>query len=319
MAYNCETALLASKLKDELLVHPIILSAGSLALSIFISQAVYSTFDWRPVAICVSADILTIGLDHYKDQAPSLVDALNNASTRVLQVFYHARILLLLSTTLLCVALSHSPPETWMITGIFIAPALLWNTPLSIRIPGHSSQNEFPTEKDQQKPEGAFVIKRIPGMKALFIGIIRGCGTFAVVHSILASSTMAPNVQDNMFTSTQILMWSTANRTCHAVMADIRDFQEDWENQIPTIPVLLKSVYKTRVLLTLIHIATMISFLQNPYIFLASVYAIALVWLLGEKTPKKFFRFSFHSQTIVACLYGIVESFKYLAHTHKFL
>lgn len=196
MAYDCETALLASKLKDELLVHPIILSAGSLALSIFISQAVYSTFDWRPVstittllfksrtmhihlvipqvAICVSSDILTIGLDHYKDQAPSLVDALNNASTRVLQVFYHARILLLLSTTLLCVALSHSPPATWMITGIFIAPALLWNTPLSIRIPGHSSQNEFRTEKDQQKPEGAFVIKRIPGMKALFIGIIRG-------------------------------------------------------------------------------------------------------------------------------------------------
>lgn len=147
---------------------------------------------------------------------------------------------------------------------------------------------------------------------------------------------MPPNVQDNMFTSTQILMWSTANRTCHAVcraviyipshcylylqvMADIRDFQEDWENQIPTIPVLLKSVYKTRILLTVIHIATMISFLQNPYIFLASVYAIALVWLLGDKTPKKFFRFSFHSQTIVACLYGIVESFKYLAHTHKFL
>lgn len=91
-------------------------------------------------------------------------------------------------------------------------------------------------------------------------------------------------------------------------MADIRDFQEDWERQVPTIPVLLKSVVKTQVLLTAIHTAILLTFIKNPYIIFASLYAITLVWLLSDKTPKKFFRFSFHSQTIVACLYGIVES-----------
>ena len=92
-------------------------------------------------------------------------------------------------------------------------------------------------------------------------------------------------------------------------MADVRDFEEDWKLQVPTIPVLLKSVFRTQVLLTLIHLFTMFTFISNPYIIFASVYSIFLVWMLNEKSQRSLYRFSFHSQTITAILYGAIKLF----------
>ena len=82
---------------------------------------------------------------------------------------------------------------------------------------------------------------------------------------------------------------------------------EDWEMQVPTIPVLLRSVRKTRWLLTIIHLGTLLGFMQNPYIILGSLYAVTLVWLLDENSPRKAYRFSFHSQTLVVTVYGLVR------------
>ena len=90
-------------------------------------------------------------------------------------------------------------------------------------------------------------------------------------------------------------------------MADVRDFHEDWERQVPTIPVLLQSVYRTKILLTAIHLLTLWAYIENPYIVFASLYAIALVWILNENSPRGLYRLSFHSQTLVAAVYGAVQ------------
>ncbi|PPR01023.1 hypothetical protein CVT26_015624 [Gymnopilus dilepis] len=299
------------KLKDELLVHPIMTSLGSLALSSFISYTIYGVFDWRPVTICVASDIITIGLDHYNDQAPCLTHAKKSDNIETVKVFERAKALLTFSSALLLAALSFCPPTTWLITGLFVTPALLWDTTLF-----HWSNpivKEKSKKKDQDKKHG-FVIKRIPGMKAIFIGIIRGCGTFAVVQSILSRSGTMTGAQNfpGRWSIQEIVFWSTINRACHAVMADVRDFEEDWKLQVPTIPVLLKSVFRTQVLLTLIHLLTMFTFISNPYIIFASVYSIFLVWMLNEKSQRSLYRFSFHSQTITAILYGAIKLFNRL-------
>jgi len=95
-------------------------------------------------------------------------------------------------------------------------------------------------------------------------------------------------------------------------MADVRDFTEDWELQVPTIPVLLKSVYKTKLLLTAIHTLTMLAFINNVYIIFGSLYAIALVWALDEHSNRKMYRLSFHSQTLVAVVYGVTQAYAQL-------
>ena len=41
--------LTATKLRDELLTHPLMLSIGSLSLSTFMSRSIYGMVDWRPV------------------------------------------------------------------------------------------------------------------------------------------------------------------------------------------------------------------------------------------------------------------------------
>ncbi|KZT00343.1 uncharacterized protein LAESUDRAFT_745874 [Laetiporus sulphureus 93-53] len=287
-------------------------SIGSLALSSFISRSIYGVFDWRPVLICVTSDVITIGLDHYNDQAAALVQAKKTADATVISVFTRARLLLLSSATLLVFALLMSPISTWLITMAFITPAILWDTTLFHWNP--SSGAPVRVKKTKQAKAHAdrngFVIKRIPGMKAVFIGIIRGCGTFAVVHSILSRSFPTETTAAGLWTPMQIVVWSTINRTCHAVMADVRDFTEDWELQVPTIPVLLKSVFKTKILLTTMHAATILAFYQNAYIVFASLYATALVWVLDENSPRKLYRLSFHSQTLVAVVYVAIEVYK---------
>ncbi|EED82803.1 predicted protein [Postia placenta Mad-698-R] len=308
------TLLTLPKLQDELLAHPIMTSLGSLALSTFISRSIYGIIDWRPVLICVSSDVITIGLDHYNDQASALADAKKTSNSAVMSVFTCARVLLITNAILLVFALLSSPPSTWFITACFITPALLWDTPLFRRKAGPKVK-KTKAEKAQESKNG-FVIKRIPGMKAVFIGIIRGCGTFAVVHSILSRSFPPDGIASGPWTPTQIIVWSTINRTCHAVMADVRDFTEDWELQVPTIPVLLKSVHRTKVLLTAIHLLTLAVFFNNIYIIFASLYAIALVWMLDENSPRKLYRLSFHSQTLVALVYGAIQYYNQFINNH---
>ena len=94
-------------------------------------------------------------------------------------------------------------------------------------------------------------------------------------------------------------------------MADVRDFHEDWEKQVPTIPVLLKSVFRTKVLLTAVHLLTTFLYSYNPYIVFASLYATVLVWALNENSPRGLYRLSFHSQTLTAALYGGIEAAKW--------
>jgi len=112
--------------------------------------------------------VITIGLDHYNDQASALAQAKQTSNSAILSVFSRARFLLLFNAILLVVALARSPPSTWLITAFFITPALLWDTPLFRR----GSKNGAPrvkktkAEKAGEAKDG-FIIKRIPGMKAV--------------------------------------------------------------------------------------------------------------------------------------------------------
>lgn len=93
-------------------------------------------------------------------------------------------------------------------------------------------------------------------------------------------------------------------------MADVRDFHEDWEKQVPTIPVLMRSVFRTKMLLTVVHLLTTFLYSYNPYIVFASVYATVLVWALDENSPRRMYHLSFHSQTLTTLLYDGVEMMK---------
>ncbi|RDX54494.1 hypothetical protein OH76DRAFT_1341061 [Lentinus brumalis] len=297
------------KLKDELLTHPLMLSIGSLSLSTFMSRSIYGMIDWRPVLICVASDILAIGMDHYFDQEPMQLYALKTGNSEMTAIFKQAKVLLFSSAALLLFALAVSPPWTWLMVTIFFGPAFIWDFKLLIF--GGKRQQKKARQSDEKPAQKAFSIKRIPGMKAVLIGIIRGCGTFAIVNSILARSLPVASSGPSIWNPTQIIIWSTINRACHAVMADVRDFHEDWEKQVPTIPVLLKSVFRTKVLLSAIHLLTTVLYSYNPYIVFASLYATVLVWFLNENSPRGLYRLSFHSQTLTALLYGGVEAAKW--------
>ncbi|OBZ78271.1 hypothetical protein A0H81_01920 [Grifola frondosa] len=297
--------LSASKLRDELLTHPLMLSVGSFSLSTFMSRSIYGMIDWRPVLICVASDILAIGIDHYFDQAAMLSYALKTGNREMASIFTQARVLLFSNAALLFIALALSPPWTWAMVVIFFGPAFVWD----FRLFAFGPRLRKEKRKDEQKKE--FTIKRVPGMKAVFIGVIRGCGTFAIVNSILSHSMSDSSSATELWSPVQIILWSTINRACHAVMADVRDFHEDWEKQVPTIPVLLKSVFRTKILLSVCHLLTMWVFRHNPYIVCASVYATVLVWMLDENSPRGLYRLSFHSQTLTAFAYGAIEAYKY--------
>ena len=76
---------------------------------------------------------------------------------------------------------------------------------------------------------------------------------------------------------------------------------------MPTIPVLLQSVYRTKIILSAVHMLTLLAYIGNSYIVFASLYAIALVWILNENSPRGLYRLSFHSQTLIAGVYGAVQ------------
>jgi 4-hydroxybenzoate polyprenyltransferase len=89
-------------------------------------------------------------------------------------------------------------------------------------------------------------------------------------------------------------------------MTDVRDYDEDRKTGVPTIPVLLESPLKTRIVLTVVQAAVMMAFLHNPFIVGSSCFAIALVWILGKDSPKVYFRLSLHSQSIFIVMYAVV-------------
>lgn len=91
-------------------------------------------------------------------------------------------------------------------------------------------------------------------------------------------------------------------------MTDVRDFDEDEKAGVPTIPVLLGSPLKTRIVLTIVQAAVMIAFVGNTYILGSSCFVIALVWMLGKDSPKVYFVLSLHSQSIFIVMYAVIKS-----------
>jgi 4-hydroxybenzoate polyprenyltransferase len=86
-------------------------------------------------------------------------------------------------------------------------------------------------------------------------------------------------------------------------MTDVRDFEDDLKAGVPTIPVLLGSVLKTKVILTACHMLVMLAFIENPYIMGSCLFATVLVWMLGKDSPKKAFLVSSHSQSLFITWY----------------
>jgi hypothetical protein len=133
------------------------------------------------MTICVTSDILAIGADHLKDEEEEFSSDRNNAhDPRLASWFIYARTFLTASAMLLGLALSQCPTSTLLTTAAFIAPALLWTTPISFKKFGLISRRllgMFGGDMHQSEPPTSapvLVIKRIPGMKAIFNGIIRG-------------------------------------------------------------------------------------------------------------------------------------------------
>ncbi|KAG2157809.1 uncharacterized protein EDB93DRAFT_817127 [Suillus bovinus] len=296
---------------SSVILQPIIVAISSGVLSSLLSYEIAGQFDWRPIAICATCDVLTIGMDHMKDQEAEIGTP---GAAVVKRLTPLARIFMAFNASLLAVALCQSPPKVTLVTAFFTVPAFLWTTPIELwrisavlkKFIGANHDQELKTDSPQTNEP--LIIKRIPGVKALFSGIIRGCGVFCVVYSTLqVSSQSAYNPPP--WTIFETVIWSTVNRTCHCILADVRDYDEDKKTAVPTIPVLLDSPLKTRILLTVVQAVVMMAFLHNPFIVASSSFAIALVWILGKDSPKVYFRFSLHSQTIFIVLYAVMLAF----------
>ncbi|KAG1871624.1 hypothetical protein F4604DRAFT_805966 [Suillus subluteus] len=302
----------ASSFVGSVILQPIIVAITSVVLSSLLSYEIAGQLDWRPITICVTCDIIAVGVDHLKDQEVVIGARDAVVIKRFTPLFHLARIFLALNALLLVIALCRSPPETAVVTAVFTAPAFLWATPLDLQQIGAVLKRFIRAKHDQEEVEYGssmfnepFIIKRVPGMKAIFDGIIRGCGTFFVVHSALQLSWQSAN-NAPPWTIIETIIWSTVNRTCHCIMTDVRDYDEDEKTGVPTIPVLLESPLKTRIVLTVVQAAVMIAFLSNPFIVGGSCFAIALVWILGKDSPKVYFRLSLHSQSIFIAMYAVM-------------
>lgn len=300
----------------SVVLQPIIVAITSAVLSSLLSYEIAGRLDWRPITVCVTCDILAVAVDHLKDQEVAISARGAAVMKRFAPLFHLARIFLGLNVLLLVVAFWRSPPKMTLIAVSFAAPAFLWATPLHFSRIGTVLNksvlaNDEEGEVEYDSPKAPFIIKRVPGMKAIFDGIIRGCGIFFVVNSALQSSwQLTYNAPPWMIMETVI--WSTVNRTCHCIMTDVRDYDEDVKTGVPTIPVLLGSALKTRMVLSVVQAAVMMAFLRNPFIVGSSSFAIALVWILGKDSPKVYFRLSLHSQTIFIVLYAVMLAFDLL-------
>ncbi|KAG2031356.1 hypothetical protein BDR03DRAFT_905071 [Suillus americanus] len=313
------TILTITKLADELFLRPVVISMNSLALSTLMSYVMSASgsIDWRPIIICVTSDILAMGADHLKDKEEEFSSDCNNADDpRLTSWFIYARTFLTASAVLLALALSQCPFSTFLTTAVFVAPALLWTTPISFKKFALISRHLFGRlGEDKHQPSTTapvLVIKRIPGMKAIFNGIVRGCGIYTVVLSVLSGSGNLTSMLPSPWSVVQLIVWSTVNRSCHAIMTDVRDFEDDMEAGVPTIPVLLGSILKTKVILTACHMLVMFAFIENPYIMGSCLFAAALVWILGKNSPKKAFLFSSHSQSLFIIWYLLARKYRQL-------
>lgn len=90
-------------------------------------------------------------------------------------------------------------------------------------------------------------------------------------------------------------------------LADIRDFVEDKQKGIRTIPVLLDSVHHAKIFLFTTHLFTMLVFHRNIYIVFATLWAMFFAWFLDNTCPRRWYHFSFHSLSAGAALYGLVQ------------
>ncbi|KIK38329.1 hypothetical protein CY34DRAFT_15116 [Suillus luteus UH-Slu-Lm8-n1] len=303
--------LTIQKLADDLFLRPIAISMNSLALSVLMSQVMSANgnLDWRPITICVTSDILAMGADHLKDKEEEFSSDCNNANDpRLASWFVYARTFLTASAVLLALALSQCPISTLLTTATFVLPALLWTTPISFNKFGLISRRllgRFGGNNHQPPLASAhtLVIKRIPGMKAIFNGIIRGYGIYTIVRSVLSGSGNLTTTLPSPWSFVQLIVWSTVNRSCHATLTDVRDLDEDLKAGVPTIPVLLGSVLKTKVILTACHMLVMLAFIENPYIMGSCLFATALVWMLGKHSSKRAFLLSSHSQSLFIVWY----------------
>ncbi|KAG2036215.1 hypothetical protein BDR03DRAFT_866546 [Suillus americanus] len=291
------------------ILQPIIVAMSTAVLTAFLSYVIAGQLDWRPIAVCLTCDYVTVSVDHLKDQEV-VIGALGAAAVKhFTPVFRLARIFLALNASLLVMALCRSPSEVTFATAVFTAPAFLWVTPLDLQRIGRvlkrfTRANYDQVECDSPRSKKPFIIKRIPGVKAILDGIIRSCMPFFVVHSVLRLSWRSAH-NTPPWTITEILIWSIVNRICHCVMADMRDIDEDKKTGIPTIPILLGSPL-TRIVLTVVQAVVMVAFLHNLFIVGSSCLAIALVWILGKDSPKAYFRLSLHSQSIFIILYAVL-------------
>ena len=120
----------------------------------------------------MASDILAIGMDHYFDQAPMLAYALKTGNSEMMSIFRQAQMLLYSNAALLLFALALSPPSTWVMVTIFFGPAFVWDFKLFVF--GGKQQKKITEEKKDLPGKKTFSIKRIPGMKAILIGVIRG-------------------------------------------------------------------------------------------------------------------------------------------------
>ncbi|KAH9934395.1 uncharacterized protein B0H18DRAFT_870166 [Fomitopsis serialis] len=299
----------SAALRHELIDTPAVLAAGSLALSAFMSCLLFDTLDWRPILICILSDYIAIGLDHYLE----LVDIASTRGTvgHTTIVFQVAKALLVISTLLLSAVLFFCPPRTWLVVAVCFGPAFVWDIDVSYYVkaflPGGKSARGVGCEEDNVKPAAQKVwsVKRIPGLKALLIGVIRVYGTYAIVSSCSNSRALATNAHFVRWVPWQFFLWSVVDRTCHAVMEDVRDYPDDLKSGVPTIPVLLRSIPKSKLVLSVVHVVGLAVYHHNHYIILSAAYAIAFVWLLDHTSSRSLYHLSYHSQTIAFAAYGL--------------
>ncbi|KAG1852679.1 hypothetical protein F4604DRAFT_2040636 [Suillus subluteus] len=292
------------------ILQPIIVAMSTAVLSAFLSYEIAGQIDWRPITVCYTCDFLTVSVDHLKDQEV-VIGALGVAAVkRFTPLFRLSRILLALNALLLVVALCQSPSEVTFITAAFTAPAFLWVTPLDLQWIDRvlkrfiRANHDQEVEYDSTRSKKPFVIKRVPGVKAILDGIIRSCMPLLVVHSALQLSWQSAH-NAPPWTITETMIWSMVNRICHCIMADLRDYDEDKKTGVPTIPILLGCPL-TRIVLTVVQTVVMMAFLHNLFIVGSSCLAIALVWILEKDSPKAHFRLSLHSQSIFIIIYAVM-------------
>ncbi|KAG1768555.1 hypothetical protein EDD22DRAFT_872383 [Suillus occidentalis] len=212
----------ASTFVSSVVVQPLVVAMSSLVLSSLMSYEISGQLDWRPITICVTSDILAVGVDHLKDQEVIISAWGATVMKRYVPLFQLGRTFMALNALLLVMTLCQSPPKTAFLTAGFAVPAFLWATPLRFQRIGAGlkrfiwSNYDQDVEYDSPKSNKPFIIKEVPGMKAIFDGTIRGCGMPLVVQSVLQVSWQSAH-NPPPWTIMETIIWSTVNRICYCV------------------------------------------------------------------------------------------------------